>query len=118
MNCIYSYSHNGRILYVGKAKVFKGRHSQHKRSTETARMYKPYFDRLALEIGWENIESRILEQNIDENLLDSRERYYFNLLRPTAYEKRPKLTQEDIELDKQRYIWHKQEEECIKAMKT
>ena len=114
MNCIYSYSHNDRILYVGRTIDLKRRHKEHKRLTD----YSTYFDILAQQLGWNNIELRILEENIDYHLLNTRERYYFNLLRPTSYERRPKLTEEDMLLDKQKKLWEKQDFECLKAIKS
>jgi excinuclease UvrABC nuclease subunit len=115
MNCIYCYIHNQRVLYVGKSVDVKRRHREHK---TTKFECKTYFEKLAEQLGWENIELRILEQNIIRDLLSRKERDYYNLLRPTANERRPKLFEEDIEADKQQKRWDKQEQECLKAMKT
>jgi hypothetical protein len=115
MNCIYSYSYNQRVLYVGKTVNVKRRDREHKNGKLE---YKTYFEKLAEQLGWENIELRILEQNIAPELLFRKERDYYNLLRPTANERRPKLFEEDIEADKQQNRWDKQEQECLKAMKT
>jgi hypothetical protein len=79
---------------------------------------KTYFEKLAEQLGWENIELRILEENIPLELMYRKEKDYYDLLRPTANERRPKLFEEDMEADKQQRRWDRQEQECLKAMKT
>lgn len=70
--CIYLYEFPNGKKYVGQAKDFNKRHSQHKWKCSD----KCVVDKAINKYGMENIKITILEYDIEPNEINNREQYY------------------------------------------
>ena len=116
-NCIYLYSKKDTNipLYVGKTKnALKIRHKDH---TKKNNIYGVPFDKIATEMGWDNIKLEVLEKVSPLDDLAMRERFYYIKHRPLYNKRFPKYSPEDLHHFKIAWETYDLERECLAAMK-
>ena len=98
MYTIYNlYKINSNDCYIGKTKNVKARMVLHKYYSKSS-TYKLY-EFMRANGGFENFEYEILETDISEEQGPLRERYYYNLYKPSLNNNVPAQTQEQSQLN-------------------
>ena len=98
MYSIYNlYKINSNDCYIGKTKNVKARMVLHKYYSKSS-TYKLY-EFMRANGGFENFEYEILETDISEEQGPLRERYYYNLYKPSLNNNVPAQTQEQSQLN-------------------
>ena len=124
--CIYIYSFENQVLYVGSTNNIISRHRSHIDGNcftdpydETKKViHKTPFELKAEKIGWDKIKLSIIENNIDRKDQRDREQFWYSLLKPIHNMRRPKITESERQKDLLKIEYERDDRECIKAMKV
>lgn len=97
MGCIYAFffKDSGECVYVGSTQNFWIRYSTHIKEYYAKRKMHKLYSIIAEKGGWDNIDWRILENNIENNSILIREKHYYLELKPSGNSCSPLRTQEE-----------------------
>lgn len=97
MNCIYAFfnKETQECLYVGSTRCFWKRFGKHLCDSYSNKQQYKLYAVIREKGGWDNIEYRILEQNLKLEDLLLREKHHYLSLKPIGNRQSPLQTEEE-----------------------